>query len=101
MNKAIMQLWEYYEKCSDDKSNIRSSGCSIHTNSEERIKYINSIYSERMEPAPNEYENTLGEEMEVFIDDKLFTILQKEKSIKIAENQLNNLINMGELIIKP
>lgn len=96
-----MQLWEDYEKCSDNKSNIRPSGCSIHTNNEERIKYINSIYNERLEHTPIEYENTLGEEMEVFIDDSLFTILQQEKSIRLAENQLNNLLNMGELIIKP
>ena len=100
MNKVIMQLWEDYEKCSGNKSNIRPSGCSIHTNSEERTKYINSIYKERTEPIPNEYESTLGEEMEVFIDDNLFTILQDEKSIRLAENQLNNLLNMGELIIK-
>lgn len=102
MNKVIMQLWEDYEKRENDKSTIRPSGCSIHTDSDEKKRYIKSIFDSReLNSIPNEYENTLGEEMEVFIEDSLFKILQSEKTIRLQENQLNNLINMGELIIKP
>ena len=102
MNKVIMQLWEDYEKNPNDKSTIRPSGCSIHTSLEERVKYIKTIYDERSkDDIPQEYENTLGEEMEVFIDDNLYNILMKEKSIRLQENQLNNLLNMDVLIIKP
>lgn len=102
MNKVIMQLWEDYEKGMNEKSTIRPSGCSIHTDLEEKKRYIKSIYDSReTNSVPNEYENTLGEEIEVFIEDNLFDILQNEKTIRLAENQLNNLINMGELIIKP
>lgn len=99
MNKVIIQLWEYYEKKEDNKSIIRPSGCSIHIDSYERKRYVKSILESRdLNFIPNEYENTLGEEMEVFIKDDLFKILQNEKTIRLQENQLNNLINMGELI---
>ena len=85
----------------NDKSTIRPSGCSIHIDSDERKRYVRSIFESRnLDSIPNEYENTLGEEMEVFIKDSLFEILQSEKTIRLQENQLNNLINMGDLIIK-
>lgn len=97
MNKVVLQLWEDYER----GKGIRPSGCSIHINSEERDKYISQIYKDRsIDNIPYEYENTLGEEIVAFVDDQLYKIVEKEKNVRLSENQFNNLVLMEELIIK-
>jgi hypothetical protein len=97
MNKVVLQFWEESIR---GKSPIQD-GCSIHLDTQERIKYINSIYDGRNENnIPDEYERTVGDELVAFIEDSLFEKLTKDKSIRIYQHQFKNLLNMSELIIK-
>lgn len=97
MNKVVLQFWEESIR---DKSSIQD-GCSIHLNSEERIKYINLIYCERtLDSIPDEYERIFGNELEAYVEDDLFKLLQNDKSLRIYQHQYSNLFNMNELIIK-
>lgn len=97
MNKVILQLWEESER----GFGTRPDGCSIHADSENRNKYIKSIYESRHDEVPDIYERIIGSELEAFIDDDLFKKLNEEKSIRLIEPELNNLIKFEELIIKP
>ena len=97
MNKVVLQFWEESIR---DKSPILS-GCSIHLDNQEKVRFINSIYNERdVEDIPNEYERVLGDGLDAYIEDNLFEILKKDKSLRIYQNQYSNLLNMNELIIK-
>jgi hypothetical protein len=96
MNKVILQLWEESER----GFGTRPDGCSIHIDSENRNKYIKSIYEYRCDVVPDIYERIIGSELEAFIDDDLFKKLNEEKSLRLIEPELNNLIKFEELIIK-
>lgn len=97
MNKVILQFWEESIR---GKSPIQD-GCSIHLDSQERIKYINSIYeSRKLDSIPDEYERIIGGEVEAYIEDGLFNLLKNDKSLRIYQHQYSNLFNMNELIIK-
>lgn len=97
MNKVVLQIWEESER----GFGTRPDGCSVHIDSKERERYINSIYERRKSNSsiPNEYDRIVGEGIDVFIEDALFGLLQKEKSIRITQYQMNNLIGMDEITI--
>lgn len=95
MNKIILQLWEESER----GFGIRPDGCSVHINSLERKRYIDSIYSNRSSEVPDEYEHIIGDEIVAFIEDGLFEHVISEGSIRIEQYQFNNLIKLGDLII--
>jgi hypothetical protein len=96
MNKVILQLWEESER----GFGTRPDGCSIHIDSDNRNNYIKSIYDSRKDEVPNIYDKIIGSELEAFIDDELFKKLNEEKSLRLIEPELNNLIKFEELIIK-
>jgi len=97
MNKIILQLWEESER----GSGVRPDGCSMHINSEYRDLYVSSIYSGRFSgQVPDEYERILGKPMDAYINDAMFSILSIDKNIRIGQNQMNNLIEMEDIIIK-
>jgi len=96
MNKVILQLWEESER----GFGTRPDGCSIHIDSDNRNNYIKSIYDSRKDEVPNTYDKIIGSELEAFIDDELFKKLNEEKSLRLIEPELNNLIKFEELIIK-
>lgn len=97
MNKVILQIWEESER----GFGTRPDGCSVHIDSKEREKYIRSIYESRNsdESIPNEYDRIVGEGIEAFIEDGLFDLVQKEKSVRITQYQMNNLMHMYEITI--
>ena len=97
MNKCIIQFWEESGRI----WGIRHDGCSLHIDSNELGLYLNSIYSNRQDDVPDEYERILGKEKSCFISDELFEKLCIDKNIRLFENEKNNLINMGEIIFKP
>jgi hypothetical protein len=95
MNKVILQLWEE----SNTKEGFLSDGCSLHISLEERNKYISSIYSERDgNNIPNQYDRTVGEDVEVFVDDKIYSMISSDKTIKLNEAAFQNLIKFEEII---
>ncbi len=96
MNKVILQLWEESER----GWGVRPDGCSLHTDLVERDGYLKSIYNDRGDEVPYEYDRIVGEPVSAFIDDNLFRSLSDEKTVRLSQNSLNNLISLNELIIK-
>jgi hypothetical protein len=94
MNKVILQLWEE----SNTKEGFLSDGCSLHIDLEERNKYISSIYNDRDDNIPNQYDRTVGGEVVVFVDDKIYNLIENEKSIKLNEASFQNLLKFEEII---
>jgi len=97
MNKVILQIWEESER----GFGTRPDGCSMHINLKEREKYIRSIYDSRKTDTsiPNEYYRIVGEGVEAFIEDSLYTLVEKDKSIRLTQYQMNNLMGMEEITI--
>lgn len=98
MNKVILQIWEESER----GWGTRPDGCSMHIDLKERENYIQSIYDNRKSDTsiPNEYERIVGEGVEAFIEDVLFELVQKDKSLRLTQYQMNNLMGMEEITIK-
>ena len=98
MNKVILQIWEESER----GWGTRPDGCSMHIDLKERENYIQSIYDSRKsdESIPDEYERIVGEGVEAFIEDALFELVQKDKSLRLTQYQMNNLMGMEEITIK-
>lgn len=97
MNKVILQRWEESEK------NVGShpDGCSIHLTENDRVCYVDNIYKNRRgDEIPTCYDRVVGGPIIAFIEDGLYSILESEKSLRLLEHELNNLINLEELIIK-
>jgi hypothetical protein len=97
MNKVILQIWEESER----GLGTRPDGCSLHIDLKERENYIQSIYNSRESETsiPDEYERIVGQGIDAFIEDSLFNIVQKDKSIRLTQYQMNNLMNMEEITI--
>lgn len=97
MNKVILQIWEESER----GWGTRPDGCSMHIDLKERENYIQTIYDSRKSETsiPDEYERIVGEGVEAFIEDELYKLVQKDKSIRLTQYQMNNLMNMEEITI--
>ena len=97
MNKVILQIWEESER----GWGTRPDGCSMHIDLKERENYIQTIYDSRKSDTsiPDEYERIVGEGVEAFIEDSLYNLVQKDKSIRLTQYQMNNLMNMEEITI--
>jgi hypothetical protein len=93
MNKVILQLWEE----SDSKIGQTSDGCSLHIDMSYCKYYINSVYGGRTDNIPDTYDRILGEPIEVNVNDVLFAILIKDKTIRLHQHEMNNLINLNEI----
>jgi len=98
MNKIVLQLWEE----SGRGWGVRPDGCSIHTDIAERDRYVESIYASRRgsDSVPEEYERIVGSPVEAYVDDSMFETLRSEKSIRLAQHQMNNLVSMEDIIIR-
>ena len=98
MNKIILQIWEESER----GWGTRPDGCSMHADSKERENYIQIVYESRKSDTsiPHEYDRIVGEGVEAFIEDALFELVQKEKSVRLTQYQMNNLMGMEEITIK-
>ncbi len=96
MNKVILQLWEESER----GWGVRPDGCSIHIDTENRDLYVSNLYKDRSDDVPDTYERVLGDPITAFLNDRLFDLISSDKSIRLFENELNNLIKLEEIIIK-
>lgn len=97
MNKVILQIWEEAGR----GYGTRPDGCSMHIDLKERENYIQSIYDSRDSGTsiPDEYDRIVGEGVEAFIEDGLFEIVQRDKSIRLTQYQMNNLMGMEEITV--
>ena len=76
---------------------VRPGGCSIHSSLEEHTSFINDIYTSRTDEIPNEYDRIVGNPIVCFVSDEIFEKVLKS-SIRISENEKNNLIEFEDLI---
>lgn len=84
MNKIIIQLWEILID-----SDIYSDGCSIHIDQESYSKYID-----------NNTDRKMGRPFDAFVSDDIFNKLKSNHSLRLCENELNNLLSFEEIIVK-
>ena len=96
MNKVILQLWEESTKGEFPTSD----GCSLHISLEEKLSFVSKIYESRNEDVPDKYERIVGPPVEVFVEDEIFEKIKTEKSLRLTQVELNNLIKFEELITK-
>jgi hypothetical protein len=97
MNRCVFQLWEESEK----GWGIRPDGCSIHLDEQELKRYISKIYQSRTDVVPDEYERVVGSNVDCFISDTLYDRLLEKGTLRLLENEKNNLVSMEEIIFKP
>jgi hypothetical protein len=96
MNKCILQRWEESER----GWGVRPDGASLHINIEEHKRYIDKVYEYRLySEIPDEYERIIGNFITVYIEDSLFRELIENRSLRLSEIQLNNLINLDEMTL--
>lgn len=97
MNSVTLQIWEE----SDINDGIRQDGCSLHLDDETRKRYIEDyrIINSSKE-LPSNYERPVGSPSDVFITEDLYLILSQKGSIRLMQNELNNLFSMDDIILK-
>lgn len=94
MNKVILQLWE-----ETTNGKILSDGCSIHLSLLDHENFINKIYENRnMYEIPECYDRIVGDYEYVYISDDIYNLLLEEKSLKISEPSLQNMILYQDLV---
>jgi len=84
MNSVLIQLWENF-----DNDLHQSDGCSLHIDMNERNNFLNMKEIE---------EHPVGLPSEVYIPDSIYDILEKEKSIRLSEIEMNNLIGLKDIV---
>jgi hypothetical protein len=93
MKKVILQIWE-----ESTENKCRPDGCSLHIDSVNREKFIDSVYKDRrIENIPLSYERIVGLPVEVFIKVDLFNIVSRDKSIRLMKHEMNNLLMSGDM----
>ena len=94
MNTILLQFWEESEK----GWGVRPDGASLHIDKFSYQDYVNKIYSSRdPKNVPHEYERTIGEVVEAKVDKDLYDLVLNDKSVRLAQFQLNNLIKLENL----
>ena len=98
MNKVILQFWEESER----GFGVRPYGCSLHLDTLIRDKYVNGVYESRKgeDYVPDVYDRIIGDPIDAFISDVLYSKVKLKNSIRIYEHELNNLTSMAEIIIR-
>lgn len=96
MNRVILQYWEQTIR----NDGVFNDGCSIHTNIDERNKYIYKIYRNRENYIPDEYIRIVGDGVEAFIDDDVYGLVRKHNSIKLSDVEFRNLIKFDKILVK-
>ncbi len=92
MNTVLLQIWE------ETSSDITlPNGCSLHVDINENISYLKMRYKNRI--LSKRYESAVCQPIEVNINDVIFNILKKEKTIHLNQNEFNNLIELGDITI--
>ncbi len=98
MNKCLIQFWEESER----GWGVRPDGCSIHLDKISHSQYVDSVYGDRSNTMiPDEYDRVSGSPFECFVSNDIFEKVKLTGSIRLWENEKNNLVKMGDLIFKP
>jgi len=95
MNKVYLQIWEESER----GWGVRPDGCSIHLTLKDRNDYISKIYEGRtLKKIPDEYERIVGNPVEVFVSDLVYSEIIGKNTIRLMEHEMRNLLSMEEII---
>ena len=95
MNKVYLQIWE--ESISNEGT--RPDGCSLHIDLESNKRYLRSIYEFRENlKIPNDYDSAVGEPVEVLVNDVVYNLIKIDKTIRLLQNEFNNLIQLNDII---
>ncbi len=95
MSELILQIWE-----ESTLGDVIQDGCSLHLNEESRKRYINDYYSTVGNDIPNIYERAVGDPTEVIVSEALYDITKESGSVRLMQNELNNLFSIGDIILK-
>jgi hypothetical protein len=49
---------------------------------------------------PNEYDTAVGEPIEVLVNDNVFELIKIEKTIRLLQNEFNNLIQLKDILVE-
>ena len=97
MNKVYLQIWEE----SVINQGTRPDGCSLHIDLESNKSYLRSIYEFRENmKIPNEYDTAVAEPIEVLVNDNVFELIKIENSIRLLQNEFNNLIQLKDILVE-
>lgn len=92
---ALLQIWEEY----NINEEPTQDGCSLHLDYVDRCEYVNEFYSKYSDVKPISYGKAIGEPVDVFLSEKIENILKEKKTIRLMQNELNNLLSMEDIII--
>tara|TARA_X000000368_G_scaffold418595_1_gene418918 strand:- start:5898 stop:6230 length:333 start_codon:yes stop_codon:yes gene_type:complete len=96
-NKAVLSFWEE----SNGDNDLSLDGCSLHLTESDRKEYIKDIYSNRKGDIPDSYDRPIGDfGYNAYITNEINERLIKEKSIRLSQVELKNLMNMEEVVIE-
>lgn len=96
MEKVYLQYWEESER----GWGVRPDGCSLHLDEASHSNYVREAYKNRDKNIiPNEYDKVVGGIIPVKVKLDLYDMIVMDNTIRLSQNQLNNLIKLGELIL--
>ena len=95
MNKVLLQFWEESKR----KDGVIPDGASLHIDISSYGEYIKDIYSNREIEIPNDYNRVIGPPIEVEANDDIYHMIISEKTVRLTQYQLNNLIKIKDIVI--
>jgi len=96
-NKVIIGFWEE----SHIEGDIIPDGCSIHLTDGDRQEYLESVYSKRTDDIPDNYERVVDNTGYIgYISDTIYDKLVVEKTIRVTQVELRNLMHLEEVVVE-
>lgn len=92
MNKVILQIWE---EVSD--SSFLPNGCTLHLDMMTNQLFIERKYHNRQ--LLDSYDSAISKPISVCVTDGIYDILQIKRNIKLTQNELYNLVELGDIIL--
>lgn len=96
MNKVIMQLWEV----SDRNDGLMPDGCSLHFDGSSCDSFVEEFRSSKLDVVPDFYEKEIGLPFSVFVTDTIFIRMMLERTVRISQSEMSNLLLLEEIIVE-
>ena len=93
--EVLLQYWEESER----GWGVRPDGCSLHINKDSYESYINSVYENRTDIVPDEYERVIGSYINIIVSESIYNKVLENGNIRLSEVELNNIIKLKEIIL--
>lgn len=92
MNKVVLQIWEEVSS-----SSFLPNGCTLHLNMITSQLFIERKYHNRH--LLDRYDSAISKPISVFVSNGIYDILQIKQNIKLTQNELYNLVELGDIVI--